>query len=135
MSSDPTDHSMSSDPAKSGFFIWPSLKFMKFHTRGKISGFWDQQCWNFFNWACISKSMSIWNWCFSRKLDQKIFGILLLEFYWLLLVHFRIFSFNIVKCKVLCWIQQGRKFFTYDLWTLVRCCYKTCFWCAFKHDI
>ena len=29
--------------------------------RGKISGFWAQQSWDFLNRTCISKIMSIWN--------------------------------------------------------------------------
>ena len=47
--------------------------------RGKISGFWAQNSWNFLNRTYISEIMSIWNWCFLRGLDQKIIGVLLLE--------------------------------------------------------
>jgi len=105
--------------------------------RGKISGFWAQQSWNFWNPTCISEIMSIWNWCFSRGLDQKILGILLLEFQLIVTpLYLNIFvQYFAVKWKAPCWTNQHRKFFTGDFWTLVNRCYKaTCFSCAFKHD-
>jgi len=47
-------HSMSSDPAKLRFFIWPLPKFKKFYEE---KGFWAQRSKNFWNRICISKIM------------------------------------------------------------------------------
>jgi len=86
---------------------------------GKILSFWAQQSWNFWNRTCISDIMSIWNWCFSRGLDQEIFGVLLLE----LQLIFTPLSLNIfiqyfaVKWNPPCWTKQHRTFFTGDLST------------------
>jgi len=74
---------------------------------------------------------------FSRGLDQKILGVLLLVLQ-LTVIPLSLNSFIqyfAVKWKAPSWTKQHRKFFTGDLWTLVNCCYKgKCFSCAFKHD-
>ena len=76
-------------------------------------------------------------WCFSRGLDQKILGVLLLELQLIVIpLSLNIFIQHFaVKWKAPCWTKQHRKFFTGDLSTLVNRCYKaTRFSCAFKHD-
>ena len=106
--------------------------------RSKISGFWAQQSWNFWNRTCSSEIMSIWNFdVFQEDWTKKILGVLLLELQLIvtplsLNIFIQYFS---LKWKAPCWTKQHRKFFTGDLWTLVNRCYKaTCFSCAFKND-
>ena len=130
-------HSMSGDPAKWGFFLWPPPKFTKFY-KGK-----DLRLLSSAKLEFLKSDLYFQNyehmkfWCFSRGLDQKILGDMLLE----LQLSVTTLSLNIfiqyfvVRWKAPCWTKQHWKFFTGDLWTLVNYCYKaTCFSCAFKHD-
>ena len=130
-------HSMSGHLAKWGFSSDPHQNSQNF-IRGKISGFWAQQSWNFWNRTCISKIMSIWNFdVFREDCTKKFLEFCCWNFNWLSFLYLWIFSFNIftVKLKAPCWTKERRKFFTGDLWTLDNRCYKaTCFSCAFKHD-
>ena len=76
-------------------------------------------------------------WCFSRELDQKILGVLLLELELIVtpLSLNTFIQYFAVKWKAPCWTKQHRKFFTGDLRNLVNHCRKaTCVSCAFKHD-
>jgi len=128
---------MSNDPVKLGFFIWPWPNFMEFHN-GKDLSLLSSTTRGIFEIRLVFQNCEhLKSWCFSRKLEQIFFGILLLE----LLLNVTPISLNIfihyfaVKCKVPCWTKQDKKFFTGDFWALVNCCYKaTCFSCAFKHD-
>jgi len=105
--------------------------------QGKISGFWAQQSWYFWNRICISEIMSIWIFDVSQEDWTKKILVLLLELQLIVTpLSLNIFiQYFAVKWKASCWTKQHRKFFTGDLWTLVNRCYKaTCFTCAFKHD-
>ena len=130
-------HSMSGDPAKLRFFIWPSPTLTKFY-KGK-----DLRVQSSAKLEFLISDLYFQNyehlkfWCISRELDQKILGVLLLELQLIVTpLSLNIFiHYFAVKWKAPCWTKQHRKFFTGDLWTLVNHCYKaTCFSCAFKHD-
>jgi len=123
--------------SKMGFFIWPSPKFTKFY-KGK-----DLTLLSSTNLEFLKSDLYFRNyehlkfWCFSRGLDQKILGVLLLELQLLVTpLSLNIFiQYFTVNWKPPCWTKQHRMFFTDDLWTLVNHCYEaTCFSCAFKHD-
>ena len=76
-------------------------------------------------------------WYFSRRLDHKFFGVLVLKLQLIVTpLSLNIFiQYFAVKWKATCWTKQHRKFFTGDLWTLVNRWNKaTCFSCTFKHD-
>ena len=120
-----TGHSMSGDPAKWGYFIWPSPKFTKIY-KGK-----DLRLLSSAKLEFLKSDLYFWNyehlkfWCFSRGLDQKILGVLLLEL-WLSVTPLSLNMFVqyfAVRWKAPCWRKQHRKFFTSDLWTLVNRCY------------
>jgi len=66
--------------------------------RGKTSGFWAQQSWNFWNRICISKIMSIWNFdVFHDDWTKKFLEFCCWNFNWLSLLYLGIFSFNILQ--------------------------------------
>jgi len=100
-----------------GSFIRPSPKFTKFY-QGKDLRLLSSTNLELFKW-----DMYFWNyehlkfWCFSRGLDQKILGILLLE----LQLNVTLLSLNIfiqyfaVKCKALCWTKQHKVFHWWHL--------------------
>jgi len=127
---------MSSDLAKLGFIIWPSSKFTKLY-KGKISGFWAQESWNFFN-RTVSKLWAIEILMFFKMIGPNFFWSFTVgtstdchsfisEYFHSTTEHFT------VNCKVACWTKQSFSLVTFEL--LVNCCYKiTCFSCAFKHD-
>jgi len=129
-------HSMSSDPAELDISSDPHQNSWNF-IRGKISAFWAQERWNFFNWTCFSKIMRSQILMFFKKIAPKKFwkfavGTSTDCHSYTLNIFIQYFT---VKCKVPCRTKQDRKFFTGDLWTLVNSCYKaTCFSCAFTHD-
>ena len=132
-----TGHSMSGDPAKWGFFIWPSPKFTKFY-KGKDLRPLSSTKLEFLKLELYFRNYEhLKFWYFSRGLDKKILGVLLLELQLIVIpLSLNIFiQYFAVKWKVPCWTKQHWKFFTGDVWTLVNCCYKaTCFSFAFKHD-
>ena len=65
--------------------------------RRKISGFWAQQSWNFWNRTHISKIMSIWNFdVFYEDWTKKLMEFCCGNFNWLSLLYLWIFSFNIL---------------------------------------
>ena len=131
-----TGHSMWDDPAKWGFFIWPSSKFTKFY-KGKGLRLLSSTKLEFLKSDLYFRNYEHLKFCFSRELDQKIVGVLLLELQLIVTpLSLNVFiQYLTMKWKAPCWTKQHRKFFTGDLWTLVNRCYKaTCFSCAFKHD-
>ena len=130
-------HSTSGDPAKWGFFIWPSPKFTKLY-KGN-----DLRLLSLMKLEFLKSDLYFQNyehlkfWCFLRELDQKIIGVLLLKLQLIVTpLSLNIFiQYFAVKWKAPCSTKQHTKFFTGDLWTLVNHCYKaTIFSCAFKHD-
>ena len=72
-------HSMSGDQANWGFFIWPSTKFTKFY---KVK---DLRLLSSTKLKFLKSDLYFRNyehlkfWCFSRGLDQKFLGVLVLE--------------------------------------------------------
>ena len=127
---------MSGDPAKRGFFIRPSPKFTKFY-KGKDLKLLSSTKLEFFKSDLYFQNYEhLKFWWFSRGLDEKILGVLLLELQLTVTpLSLKIFiQYFAVKWKRPCWTKQHRKFFSGDLSTLVNCCYKaTCFSCAFMH--
>ena len=66
--------------------------------RGKISGFWAQQSWNFWKQTCISKIMSIWNFdILQEDWTEKFLEFCCWNFNWLSLLYLWIFSFKILQ--------------------------------------
>jgi len=66
--------------------------------RGKISCFWAQRRWNFWNRTCISEIMSIWNFdVFQEDWTKKFLELCCWNFNWLSLLFLWIFSFNILQ--------------------------------------
>jgi len=61
--------------------------------RGKISGIWAQQSWNFWNRTCISKIMNIWNFGVFR---EDCIEFCCWNFSWVSLLYHWIFSFSIL---------------------------------------
>jgi len=95
---------MSSDPAKMGFFIWPSSKLLKF-CKGK-----DLRLLSWTKLKFSKPDLYFQNyehlkfWCCSRGLNQKIIGVFLLQLQLILtplslIIFIQYFA---VKCKVSC---------------------------------
>ena len=101
-------HSMSGDPAKWGFFIWPPPKFTKFY-KGK-----DLRL------VSSTKLEFLKSDQFFRNYEHLKFDVTPLS----LNIFIQYFA---VKWKAPCWTKQHRMFFTGDLWTLVNRCYKATF--------
>ena len=106
-------HSMSSDLAKLGFFIWPSSKFTKLHKEKDLSLLSSTMLEFFKSNLYFLNYEHLKFWCFSRILDRKNFGILMLKLQLIVsFLHLRIFSFDILqKVKVPCWTKTRQNVF------------------------
>jgi len=115
---------MSGDPAKWGFFIWPSPKLSKLSKVGifeigpVLPKLWAFEILMFFERIGPKNS---WSFAVGTSTECHSF---ISEY------------FHLIFCsKVEGSMLKTTEFFTGDLWTLVNRCYKeTCFLCAFKHD-
>jgi len=92
--------------------------------RGKISGFWAQQSWNFCNRTCISEIMSIRNFdVFQEDWTKKFLEFCCWNFNWVSLLYLWIFSSSILQKGGRLHVEQNNTesfaLVTFEPWLIV----------------
>ena len=116
-------HSMSDDPAKWRFFIWPSPQFTKFY-KGKDLRLLSSTKLEFLKSDMYFRNYEHLTLMFFKDWTKKILEFCCWNFNWLALFYLWIFSFNILQQSGRLHAEQNNtKFFTGDRLTLVNRCY------------